>query len=46
MRAAVWVVLLMVLGFFAASVYVLVTLYASHGDWTYFWQGKKEVKHE
>ena len=46
LRAAVWVVLLMVLGFFAASVYVLITLNASHGDWTYFWQGKKEVTHE
>jgi hypothetical protein len=36
-----WVVLMMVLGFFTASLYVLVTLYQSKGDWRLFWMGKR-----
>ncbi len=38
--AAFWVVLMMVLGFFTASLYVLMTLYRSQGDWKNFWMGK------
>lgn len=37
---ALWVVLMMVLGFFTASLYVLITLYQSKGDWKLFWMGK------
>jgi hypothetical protein len=40
LRAAIWVVLMMVLGFFTASLYVLITLYQSQGDWQLFWMGK------
>jgi len=36
----VWVVLMMVLGFFTASLYVLVALQKSGGDWKCFWMGK------
>lgn len=36
-----WVVLMMVLGFFTASLYVLTTLITSKGDWKVFWMGKR-----
>ena len=36
-----WVVLMMVLGFFTASLYVLIALMQSKGDWQLFWMGKK-----
>ncbi len=38
-QAAVWVVLLMVLGFFIGSLYTLIALTTSKGDWSRFWQG-------
>lgn len=38
--AVIWVLLMMVLGFFTASLYVLITLYQSNGDWKLFWMGK------
>lgn len=38
--AAFWVVLMMVLGFFTASLYVLLTLIQSKGNWKWFWMGK------
>lgn len=37
--AVIWIVLMMVLGFFTGSVYVLITLYASKGDWVKFFLG-------
>lgn len=40
-RSAVWVLLMMVLGFFAGSVYTLLALISSQGDWTRFWMGKR-----
>lgn len=40
-RSAVWVLLMMVLGFFAGSVYTLMALNRSKGDWTRFWMGKR-----
>ena len=41
LRSVVWVVLMMVLGFFTASLYALIALYQSEGDWEKFWMGKK-----
>jgi len=38
--AVVWTVAMMVLGFFAGSLYALVNLYASQVDWRRFWLGK------
>ncbi len=40
-RALVWVVLVLVLGFFTASVYVFLALQASSGEWERFWMGKR-----
>jgi hypothetical protein len=35
-----WVILMMILGFFAAGVYILLALRKSDGDWALFWMGK------
>lgn len=42
--AVIWVVLMMVLGFFTASLYTLLALYQSKGDWKQFWMGKHAVE--
>jgi hypothetical protein len=39
-RTVAWIVAVMVLGFFAASVYALLVLRSSSGDWRRFWLGK------
>lgn len=39
-QAGIWVVLLMIFGFLIGSLYALVALYTSRGDWTRFWQGQ------
>lgn len=39
-RAAIWIVLLMVLGFFIGSLYTLIALYQSDDDWQVFWNGR------
>jgi hypothetical protein len=40
-RSLIWVALMMVLGFFTASLYILITLYTSKGDWKIFWMGRR-----
>ena len=42
-RSVVWVVLVMVLGFWTASLYTLVALQTSEGDWQRFWMGHRAV---
>jgi len=37
----IWVVLMMVLGFFTASLYTLIALQRSGGDWKRFWMGRR-----
>ena len=41
LRSAVWVALVMILGNFTASVYVLIALLSSRGDWRRFWMGNR-----
>jgi hypothetical protein len=41
LRALLWVILIMVLGFFIAGVYTLLALQASSGDWRRFWLGHR-----
>ena len=41
LRALPWVILVMVLGFFAGSLYTLISLQTSAGDWERFWMGKR-----
>ena len=40
-RSVVWVVLIMVLGNFTASLYTLLALQTSGGDWWQFWMGRR-----
>jgi len=41
LAAGVWVVLMMVLGFWAGSLYALLALFSSRGDWKKFWMGQR-----
>lgn len=41
LRALPWVVAMMVLGFWAGSLYVLIALLRSEGDWSRFWLGRR-----
>ncbi len=40
MPALIWVVLMMVLGFWAGALYTFIALQTSRGDWRRFWLGK------
>ena len=40
-RSVIWVVLMMVLGFWTASLYALIALQTSGGDWRRFWMGRR-----
>jgi hypothetical protein len=42
-RSIVWVFFMMVLGFFTASLYTLIALQTSSGDWKRFWMGHRWV---
>ena len=38
-----WIVLMIVLGSFTASLYTLIALLTSGGDWKRFWMGKRSL---
>ena len=40
-RSIVWAVLMMVLGFWTASLYTFIALQTSGGDWRRFWMGHR-----
>jgi hypothetical protein len=40
-RSAIWIVLVIVLGFFAAALYTLVALISSDGSWERFFLGRR-----
>jgi hypothetical protein len=40
-RSVVWVILVMILGFWTASLYTLIALQTSDGDWQRFWMGRR-----
>jgi hypothetical protein len=42
--SVVWIVLMMVLGFFAGSLYVVMALYRSQGDWLNFFLGARKAE--
>jgi len=42
--AVIWIILMMVLGFFTGSVYVLLALYSSKGDWGTFLLGTRKAE--
>ncbi|MEW5873196.1 MAG: DUF1475 family protein [Chloroflexota bacterium] len=37
----IWVILMMVLGFWAGALYSFIALHTSGGDWKRFWYGKR-----
>ena len=39
--SVIWVILMMVLGFWAGALYTFVALQTSDGDWKRFWYGKR-----
>ena len=39
--SVIWVILMMVLGFWAGSLYTFLALQSSDGDWKRFWYGKR-----
>ena len=39
-HAAIWVILMMTLGFFTGSLYAFIALLKSGGSWKKFWMGK------
>ncbi len=42
--AVIWTILMMILGFFTASLYLLILFYKSKGDWVeFFFGGKKDL---
>jgi hypothetical protein len=43
-RSFVWVVLMMILGFWTASLYTLIALQTSGGDWRRFWMGRRSAE--
>ena len=40
-RSTIWIVLVMILGNLTASLYALIALYSSRGDWKRFWLGNR-----
>jgi len=41
LRSSIWILLMMVLGFFTASLYAFIALQTSGGDWRRFWLGRR-----
>jgi hypothetical protein len=41
LSSLIWVVLMMILGFFTASLYTFIALNNSQGDWQRFWMGQR-----
>lgn len=39
--SVIWVILMMVLGFWAGALYTLIALQTSSNDWRRFWMGKR-----
>jgi len=39
--SVIWIVLMMVLGFWAGALYTFIALQTSGGDWKRFWYGKR-----
>lgn len=41
--SVIWVILMMVLGFWAGALYAYIALQTSGGDWKRFWYGKRSI---
>ena len=40
-RSAIWVIFMMILGFFTGALFTFIALQQSDGDWHVFWMGKR-----
>jgi len=40
----IWVMMMMVLGFWAGALYTSIALQSSRGDWQRFWYGKRSIE--
>lgn len=43
-KSIFWTVLMMILGFFTACVYILIALYSSKEDWQILFMGERRIK--
>lgn len=43
LKSIIWTILMMILGFFTACIYVLIALYSSKGNWDEFLKGYKSI---
>ena len=43
-KALIWVIFMMILGFFTGSIYILKALYESKGDWSIVFLGLPEMR--
>lgn len=41
--SVIWVILMMVLGFWTGALYTFIALQTSDGDWKRFWYGKRTI---
>jgi hypothetical protein len=39
----IWVILVMILGFWAGALYTFISMQTSGGDWKRFWYGKRSI---
>jgi hypothetical protein len=39
----IWVILMMILGFWAGALYTFIALHTSRGDWKRFWYGNRSI---
>ena len=46
LQSVIWVVLMMVLGFFTGSLYIFIALQKSGGDWRRFFMGSRAYTHD
>ncbi len=43
LKSIIWVVLMMMLGFFTGALYTFLALRESEGDWARFWMGRNQA---
>jgi hypothetical protein len=41
--SVIWVILMMILGFWAGALYTFISMQTSGGDWKRFWYGKRSI---
>jgi len=44
LKSMLWVIIMMILGFWAGALYTYLALQSSNGDWVRFWHGKRGIE--